>query len=148
MSQQQPQGLGGLSYKAHADYSGMVSDVTNGNALGTTYKNGIGMAVVSTGTTYPCEVSLAGANAVILGVLTNNPKAGDTAQIQSVRGTSCKVLVGSATSIVPNAKLITNSDGNFVIASGAAQKVVAIAMETPTGAGDLIEAVLVDGYVA
>ena len=147
MSQAQPQGLGGLSYKATADLSGLVTDVTGGNAIGTTYKNGIGMAVIADASNAN-QVVIAGANAVILGVLQNNPKAGEAAQIQTVRGTSCKVVVGAVTSIVPNAKLITDSNGAFVIAGSTAKKVVAIAMETPTAAGDLIEAVLVDSYVA
>ena len=147
MSQSQSQGLGGLSYKSTNDLSGTATDVTNGNAIGTTYKNGIGMAVIADASNAN-QVVLAGANALILGVLQNNPKAGEAAQIQSVRGTSAKVLVGTVTSIVPGAKLITDSSGRFVIATSSAQLVCAIAMETPTNAGDLIEAVLVDSYIA
>ena len=147
MSQSQSQGLGGLSYKSTADMSGTVTDVTNGNAIGTTYKNGIGMAVIGDASNAN-SIVIAGANARILGVLTNNPKAGEAAQVQTVRGTSCKVVVGTVTGIVPNAKLITDSSGRFVVAAGSAQMISAIAMETPTAAGDLIEAVLVDSYVA
>ena len=147
MSQGQSLGIGGLSYKATADLSGIAADVTGGNAIGTTYKNGIGMAVIADASNAN-QVVIAGANAVILGVLMNNPKAGEAAAIQSARGSSCKVVVGTITSIVPNAKLITDSNGAFVIAGSTAKNVVAIAMETPTAAGDLIEAVLLDGYVA
>ena len=146
MSQAQPQGLGGLSYKSTADLSGMVSDVSNGNAIGTTYKNGIGMAVIADAN-YANQVVLAtNGDDLILGVLANNPKAGEAAQIQSVRGSSAKVLAGAA--ITAGDKLITDSSGRFITASGAAQLVCGIAMEAATGAGDLIEAVLVDSYVA
>ena len=147
MSQGQSLGIGGLSYKATADLSGTAADVTGGNAIGTTYKNGIGIAVIADASNAN-QVVIAGANAVILGVLMNNPKAGEAAAIQSVRGSSCKVVVGTITSIAPNAKLITDSNCAFVIAGSTAKNVVAIAMETPTAAGDLIEAVLLDGYVA
>ena len=112
MSQGQSLGIGGLSYKATADLSGLVTDVTGGNAIGTTYKNGIGMAVIADASNAN-QVVIAGGNAVILGVLMNNPKAGEPAAIQSVRGSSCKVVVGAITSIVPNAKLITDSNGAF-----------------------------------
>src|SRR3990167_181288 len=94
MSQEQDLGLGGLAFTSTNDLSGTVADVTNGNALGTTYKNGIGMAVIMH--TVAGEIVLAGANGKIVGVLKNNPKAGEAASVGSVRGTSQKVLAGAA----------------------------------------------------
>lgn len=141
---EQDQGLGGLAYKSTNDLSGLASDVTNGNAIGTTYKNGIGMAVVPD--TTDGQVVLAGANAFILGVLRNNPKEGEAAAIASVRGTSVKVLAGAA--ITMGDPLQTDSSGRFITAASSAQKIVARAMQAATAAGQLIEAVLLDGYVA
>lgn len=145
MSQQQDLGLGGLSYKSTNDLSGTAADVTNGNAIGTTFKNGIGMAIIPD-TANANQVVLAGANAFILGVLNNNPKANEAADVRGVRGSSMKVLAGAAISVGDN--LQTDSSGRFITGAGAAQKVVARALEAATAAGDLIEAVLLDGYVA
>ena len=47
MSQSQSQGLGGLSLKSTADLSGTLTDVTNGNSVGTTYKNAVGLFAVA-----------------------------------------------------------------------------------------------------
>lgn len=144
MSQEQDLGVGGLAYLSTNDLSGTVADVTNGNSLGTTYKNGIGMAIIPDSTAG--QVVIAGSNALILGVLQNNPKALEAANIHSVRGMSCKVLAGAA--ITMGDALITDSSGRFITATGAAQKIVARAMEAASAAGNLIEAVLLDSYVA
>ncbi len=155
MSQQQTQGLGGLSYKSTSDLSGTVSDVTNGNAIGTTYKNGIGLAVMADASNAKQIVitSTGGGGDIPIGVLQNNPKAGEAAQIQSVRGTSAKVICGGvSTAIIPGTKLKTDAYGRFVAAaaagSGTAQVICAESMETPTAGGDLFEAVLLDSYLA
>lgn len=145
MSQQQELGVGGLAYKSTNDLSGSVSDVTNGNSLGSTFKNGAGMALVAD-TANAGSVILAGANAPILGVLQNTPKAGEAADVRGLRGSSMKVLAGAAFAIGDS--LMTDSSGRFIKAAGAAQKIVAIAMESSLAAGDLIEAVLIDSYVA
>lgn len=144
MSQEQNQGLGGLAYQSTNDLSGIATDVTNGNSLGTTYKNGIGMAIIPDSTAG--AVVIAGANALILGVLQNNPKAGEAAQVGTVRGASYKVLAGAAITMGDN--LQTDSSGRFITAAGAAQKVCGRAMEAASAAGNLIEAVLLDSYVA
>lgn len=145
MSQEQSLGVGGLAYQSTNDLSGLVSDVTNGNALGTTFKNGIGMAVIpDTGTAG--NIVLAGANALILGVLQNNPKAGEAAAVGSLRGASYKVLAGAA--IAVGDPLQTDASGRFITGAGAAQKVCARALEAASAAGNLIEAVLLDSYVA
>ncbi len=146
MSQKQSQGLGGLSYKSTNDLSGTASDVTNGNANGgTTYKNAIGMALVAD-TANACSVVLAGANVKILGVCANNPKAGEPAQLDSVRGTSTKVLVGAA--VAKGDKLMTDSNGRFITAASTAQHICGVAMEAASAAGQMVEAVLLDDYVA
>ncbi len=144
MSQSQDLGLGGLSFQSTNDLSGTAVDVTNGNALGTTYKNGIGMAIIMD--TTAGAVVIAGSNARILGVLRNNPKAGEAANVGCVRGASEKVLAGAAISV--GDPLMTDSSGRFITAASSAQKICAIATEAATAAGNLIEAVLVDGYVA
>lgn len=144
MSQQQDLGIGGLAYLSTNDLSGTATDVTNGNAQGTTYKNGVGMAVIPDSAAG--SIIIAGANARIIGVLQNNPKAGEAANVGAVRGASYKVLAGAA--ITMGDDLITDSSGRFITATGAAQKVVGRAMEAASAAGNLIEAVLLDGYVA
>ena len=144
MSQCQPQGLGGLSYRSTADLSGTVSDVSAyGNPVGSTYKNAVGMFVIYGAAGY---FALAGANANTIGVLLDTPLAGKPGQIQSVRGTSAKVLSGGI--IAVGAKLMTDANACAVTASSTAQKICGIAMEAATAAGQLIEAVLVDSYVA
>ena len=149
MSQQQTQGLGGLSYKSTSDLSGTVSDVTNGNAIGTTYKNGIGLAVIADVNNANSVVVATNGNELILGFLQNNPKAGEAAQIGSVRGASYNAVAGEAGTAI-NAKLVTDTYGRVVAAaaagSGTAQVIIGIAMETPTAAGDLIEVVSISGY--
>lgn len=143
MSQGQSQGLGGISLKSTNDVSGLTADVTNGNPVGTTYKNGIGMAVVAD--TVAASFVIAGSNVVILGVLRTNPKAGQPGQIGTARGGSEKCLAGGTVAV--GDKLITDSSGRFITATGAAQKIVGIAVEAAT-VGLPFEAVLVDSYVA
>lgn len=145
MSQKQTQGLGGLSYKSTNDLSGSAADVTNGNPIGTTYKNGKGLAVIAD-TANDCSIVIAGANARVLGVLADTPKAAQAAKVESVRGTSVKVLTGAAVTRGDN--LQTDANGRAITGAGAAQKVFAIAMESASAANRLIEAVLVDVYVA
>ncbi len=144
MSAEQDLGIGGLAFKATADLSGLVSDVTNGNALGTTYKNGIGMAVVMD--TTAGQVVIAGSNVKIVGVLKNNPKAGEAADVGSVRGTSQKVLAGAA--FAAGDYLMTDSSGRFIKGASSAQNIVGQACEAASAAGNLVQAVLIDGYVA
>ena len=145
MAQAQTQGLGGLTYKSTADLSGTVTDVTNGNPVGSTYKNAVGLAAVADASN-ACSFNVAGANALILGVILDTPKAGQAGSIQSVRGSSAKVLSGGVFAIAD--KLVTDSNGRFVLACATAKLVCAIAQEASTAAGQLVEAVLVDSYVA
>ena len=145
MSQSQTQGLGGLTYKSTNDLSGTVVDVTNGNPIGSTYKNAVGLAAIAD-TGNACSIVVAGANALVLGVILDTPKAGQPAQIQSARGTSAKVLSGGVFAI--GDKLVTDSNGRAVLAGSTAKLVYAVAQEASTAAGLLIEAVLVDSYVA
>lgn len=140
MSAAQDLGIGGLAYSSTNDLSGTVSDVTNGNTLGTTFKNGVGMAVIADSSN-EASVVLAGANALILGVLINNPKAGEAAAIQSVRGSAAKVLAGASFSI--GNKLTTDAYGRFVTAT-TSQIVAAVAVEASSAAGNLVQATLLD----
>lgn len=144
MSQQQEQGLGGLAYQSTNDLSGTATDVTNGNSQGTTYKNGIGMAIIPDSTAG--AIVIAGSNALILGVLQNNPKAGEAANVGTTRGCSYKGLAGAAISMGDN--LMTDSSGRFITAASTAQKVCGRAMEAASAAGNLFEFVLLDSYVA
>jgi hypothetical protein len=144
MSAQQDLGIGGLAYTSTNDLSGTVADVTNGNTLGSTFKNGAGMAVIAD-TANEASIVLAGANALILGVLQNTPKVGEAAQIQSVRGSSAKVLLGGT--VAKGDKLITDSSGRFVTATTGAQLICAQAQEAGA-VGTLIQAVLLDSYIA
>ena len=144
MSQRQTQGLGGLgNLKSTADLSGQVTDVTNGNPIGSTYKNGAGLFVIYGAAGY---FALAGANARCIGVLDNTPKAGQAGNIQSVRGTTAKVLSGGI--IAVGALLQTDAYGRVATAASSAQVIVAQALEAATAAGQLIEVVLMDSYVA
>lgn len=145
MSQEQDLGLGGLAFRSTNDLSGTLTDVTNGNPLGSPFKNGAGLAVVIDPSNSK-NVVLAGANVPIIGVLANTPKAAEAADVRGVRGSSRKVLAGAA--IAVGAKLSTDAYGRMVTAAGAAQIIVAIAAEAASAAGDLIEAVLIDSYVA
>ena len=143
MSQNQTQGLGGLSYKSTNDLSGTVSDVTNGNTVGSLYKNAVGLFVISD-TANACSIVLAGANAPSIGVLCDTPKAGQPGQVQTVG--SAKVLSGAAVAIGDN--IMTDASGRGVPASGATQHIVGKAMEAASAAGQLIEVVLRNDYVA
>lgn len=145
MSKEQDLGLGGLSLRSTNDLSGTLTDVTNGNPLGSPFKNGAGLAVVID-PSFAGNIVLAGANVPIIGILSNTPKANEGAQVQGVRGSSRKVIAGAAFSV--GAKLMTDAFGRLVTASGAAQNIVAVAVEAASAAGDIVEAVLLDSYVA
>ena len=143
MSQNQTQGLGGLSYKSTNDLSGTVSDVTNGNPVGSLYKNAVGLFAIPD-TANACSFVVAGANAKTIGVICDTPKAGQPGQIQTVG--SAKVFTGG---VVAVGDLIqTDSNGRGITASGAAQIIVGRAMEAASAAGQLIEVVLFASYVA
>ena len=80
--------------------------------------------------------AVAGADAVIAGVLQNNPDAiGQAANVRS-KGVS-KVSVGAAVS--RGATLATDASGDFVTTAVAAD-IVAIALEAGTGSGSIIAA--------
>lgn len=144
MSQRETQGLGGHgSLKATADMSGTVSDVTGGNTVGSTYKNGCGLFVIPGAAGY---FAVAGANALALGVLCDSPKLGQAGNIQSVRGTVAKVVSGGVFAV--GDVLITDSNGAAVIGSSTAQKICAKALEASTAAGQVVAVMLLDGYVA
>ena len=144
MSAAQDLGIGGLAYTSTNDLSGTVTDVTNGNPIGSTFKNGTGMAVI-VDTANEASVVLAGANALILGVLINTPKAGEAAAIQSVRGSAAKVLLGGT--VAKGDKLNTDSSGRLVTATTGAQLICAQAQEAGV-VGQLVQAVLLDSYIA
>lgn len=74
MAYAETQGLGGIgSLKSTADLSGTLVDVTGGNPVGTTYKNAVGLFAIYGAAGY---FAVAGANALVLGVIGGTPKAG------------------------------------------------------------------------
>ena len=146
MSQSQSQGLGGLTLQSTADLSGTISDVNAyANPVGSDYKNAVGLfAKAETTVGY---FSVAGANAITIGVIQDTPKLGQAGCIQSVRGTTAKVI--SAGIIAVGARLQTDAYGRAVTVAGSgARNIVGIALEAATAAGQLIEAVLTGGYIA
>lgn len=146
MSGYQDLGIGGLAFLSTNDLSGLVSDVTNGNTLGTTFKNGVGMCVTMDTANAASVILQTTSKAPIVGILLNNPKAGEGAQIQSVRGSSAKVLAGAA--ISKGDYLMTDTSGRLITATSGAVSVVAQASEAASAAGNLIQAVILDGYIA
>lgn len=145
MSQQQLMGLGGVSFKSTNDLSGTTTDVTNGNTVGSPKKSGLYMAVIAD-TANADSIVIAGANALVLGFLQNRPAAGEIAQVYGVRGGTTKALAGASTS--KGDKLITDSSGRVVTATTGAQLICGVCMEAATAAGDIIEIMLVDSYIA
>ena len=144
MENNETQGLGGHgSLKATTDLSGTISDVTGGNATGTTYKNGSGLFVTHGADGY---FAVAGANALALGVLNGTPKLGQAAAIDTVRGLSVSVISGAAFAI--GAKLMTDANGAAVVGAGAAQIIVAVALQASLAAGQIVKVMLLDSYVA
>ena len=144
MSQRETQGLGGHgSLKSTADLSGKLVDVTGGVANGSTYKNGAGLFAIPGAAGY---FAVAGANALMLGVIDGTPIAGEACSIQTVRGTVAKVVSGGVFAV--GDVLITDANGAAVIGAGAAQKVCAKALEASTAAGQVVAVMLLDGYVA
>ncbi len=143
MSQGQSQGLGGVAYKSTNDLSGTASDVTNGNPIGSTFKNAVGLAVVVDTSNASSVVLASSAVAVkVLGICLNTPKAGDVMQIASARGTSCKVLAGAAVSV--GDKIEVDSSGRGITSATAAHKIFGVALEAASGAGVLFECLLLD----
>ena len=127
--QMQSQGLGGLAYVATAAFvaadvgKGVIADASN-----------------------DCAVVVATANTKIIGVVTEPVPAGAVGRFQSVRGTSTIVQMSGV--CAPGDKLQITTGGVFLKAASSAQRIAAVAMETATATGDLIEAILVDDYVA
>lgn len=127
MGQRQAQGLGGLAYTATADlsakqYYAVIIDASND-----------GQVVIGT------------SNCRMLGVLQNKPKAGEIAQVQSARGTSSKVVLSGTVAAGDDAQVDTG--GTFIKAASTAQKVVGTFAQAGVS-GDIVEMVLLDGYVA
>jgi len=144
MDNQETQGLGGIgTLKSTADLSGTVSDVTGGNPNGTTYKNGSGLFVIPGAEGY---FSVAGANALVLGVLDGTPKAGYAAPINTVRGIAVSVMTGGVFAV--GDKLITDGNGCAVLAGATAKLVCAKALQASTASGQLVKVLLMDSYVA
>lgn len=146
MGSRQSQGLGGLSFKSTADLSGLVTDVTNGNPIGTTFKNGVGLAVIADVNNDASFVLAADASKRPLGVLGDNPRAGQAGKVESARGTSTKILTGAA--VVRGAVLMPDAFGRGITLTAGAHYGYAVAMESASGANLLIEAVLTDEYLA
>lgn len=145
MSQKQTQGLGGLSYKSTNDLSGTVSDVTNGNPVGTQFKNGVGLVVIPDVSNDVSFVLASDASKRALGVLTDNPKAGQAGKIDSARGTSTKVLCGAT--VTRGDKLMPDAYGRSITLTSGGHHGHAEAMESGV-VGQMIEAVLTDEYLA
>lgn len=97
------------------------------------------------GHTVAGEVTLAGANAALLGVVQNAPAAGEAAQVRCVRGTVTLASAGAA--VTAGDRIITDANGQFITAAGAAQKVCGIALSSAGAINELFEMMLVDGYV-
>ena len=144
MDNQETQGLGGIgSLKSTADLSGTLTDVTGGNSTGTTYLNGSGLFVIPGAEGY---FAIAGANALVLGVLDGTPKAGYAAPINTVRGIKVSVVSGGVFAV--GDKLVTDSNGAAVLAGATAKLVCAKALKASTAAGQLVPVLLMDSYVA
>ena len=81
---------------------------------------------------------IAGADAVIAGVLQNDPEAiGQAANVRS-KGVS-KAQVGAA--VARGATLATDANGDFITTATAAD-IVAIALEAGSGAGSIVSVLL------
>lgn len=98
------------------------------------------------GHTVAGEVTLAGANAALLGVVQNKPAAGEAAQVRCARGTVTLASCGAA--VAAGDRIQTNGNGQFITATGAAQKICGIALSSTSAINELFEMMLVDGYVA
>ena len=145
MSQKQTLGLGGLSYKSTSDLSGLVSDVTNGNPIGTKYKNAIGLIVIADVNNDASFVLAADASKPYLGVLEDNPRAAEPGNIQSNRGASAKVLAGGT--VTRGDKIMSDSNGRGVTLTSGGHHGIGIAVESAT-VGNLFEMVIADSYLA
>lgn len=92
------------------------------------------------------QVTIAGANARIMGVVQNKPADGEVAQVRTARGNTTKASCGAA--VTAGDDIITDSNGEFILAAGAAQKVVGKALSSTEAAHEIFEMLLLDGYVA
>ena len=146
MSQKQTLGVGGLSYKSTADLSGLLTDVTNGNPVGTAKKNGIGLIVIADVNADVSVVLAADASKPYVGVLEDNPRAAEPANVQSNRGASAKVLAGAA--VTRGDKIMSDAYGRGITLTSGGHHGIGIAMESAAGAGSLFEMVIADSYLA
>lgn len=144
-TQRQSQGLGGLSLVSTNDLSGTASDVSNGNPIGSAYKNAVGLAAIADTANADSFVLASGITVPVLGVIGDTPKAGQSGQLDSVDGTVVKVLSGGAISI--GNRLVPDSSGRAVAISTTPAYVFAVALEAATAAGQLIAARLYSVYV-
>lgn len=145
MGAAQSQGLGGLSYKSTNDISGTVADVTNGNTVGSAFKNAVGLAAMpDTANDASFVINTTGRTAWSLGIIQDTPKAGMPGQIASVQGTSCKAWLGGT--VTRGDKLVPDTSGRLVTMTTTPAYVVAIAQESGV-VGTLIEAVIYSAYI-
>lgn len=132
-SYEESQGLGGLgTLKSTNDLSGTVSDVTNGNPVGTAFKNGVGLIMKQDSANDNSFVPAAAATDIPIGVLDDNPKAGQPGKIKSVSGTIVKILSGAA--VTRGNRVVSDGNGRGISYSSGAAYVVGEAMESVTAA--------------
>lgn len=146
MSQSQGLGIGGLSYKSTNDLSGLATDVTNGNPIGTAFKNGIGLAVIADVNNDVSIVLASDQTKRVVGVLMDNPKAGQPCQVRTVRGASAKCLAGAV--VTRGDKVMSDAYGRAITLTAGGHHGFGVAMESAAAAGALIEVVLSDEYLA
>lgn len=92
------------------------------------------------------DVVAAGLNDLVLGVLQNAPALGLAAQVRTARGVSSKVVAGEE--IAAGDMIQSNAAGRAITATGAAQKICGVAVTGAAADGEVIEVILLDGYVA
>lgn len=145
MAGSQDLGIGGLAFLSTNDLSGLATNVSNGNNAGTTFLNGVGMGVTIDTSNANQIVLQTTTKAAIIGVLLNNPKALEAAQIGAVRGQSFRMWAGGT--ITAGQYLMMDSSARFIAATSSVVAIVGQACEAAV-VNTLFQGILLDGYVA
>ncbi len=135
MARDENQGLGGLgSLISTNDMSGTVSPgVTNGNPVGTAYPNGVGLIMKADAANDNSFVAAAAASDIPVGVLDDNPTAGQAGKLKSAHGNIVKILAGAA--ITRGSRVVSDAYGRAVPYVSGAAYVCGIAAESVGAAG-------------
>ena len=130
MATEENQGLGGLgSLLSTNDLSGRSSDVTNGNPIGSQYKNGSSLIMtLDTTASKPSFIVATSGTVFPIGVLDDTPIAAQSGKLKSTDGNIYKILAGTALATV-GTRVMADGYGRAIAWTGAGAYMVGVTVE-------------------